>query len=250
MKKRIILFSLGLILLLSALPLSTKMILEKIHTQKMYSRYDMEILSDTYPPPAQKFTVLNHSIEIDETIIEEGNYTDLWDNDIAIANLTIKINGERLAYLENYPIRSEDEGIQKYHGNISFIVLLDKQEEERTLFVVLRNTKDTLTNEKGVHIISSPPPLVDIKYTMHVIDEEGQIESDTFSQNNRNALQTFVLNSSGSSPTAVGYYTDAWHAYPSIFFPILFPFSTLFFGVILMIVYVPLRRKTKVLHRN
>ncbi|MFJ7738919.1 hypothetical protein ACIQ2D_21695 [Lysinibacillus sp. NPDC097287] len=242
MKKRMILFSLGMILLLSALPLSIKMIKEKIHTQEMYNRYEMDVLSNSYPPPTQKFTVLNHNVEIDETIIEEGNYTDLWDNDISIANLTIIVNGKKLATLENYPIRAKHEGIQKYHGNISFIVLFDKKEEERKLYVILRNTKDEIINENGVNIINLTSPLVDIKYTLHAIDEEGHIESETFSQNNRNAIQTHVLNSSGTSPMSVGYYTDAWHMYPSIFFPILFPLLTLLFGVILIIIYFPIRK--------
>ncbi|MEK5038363.1 hypothetical protein [Sporosarcina sp. FSL K6-3457] len=237
MKKRIILFLLGIILFISALPLSIKMIMEYFHTQQMHSRYKIEVISNRYPPPAQKFTVLSHSVEIDETIIEEGNYTDRWNYDIAIANLTIKIDGETLATLENYPIRAKNEGIQKYHGNISFIGLFDKKEEERKLFVVLRNTKDEITNENGVNIISSPP-LEEIKYTIHTIDEEGHIESATFSQNKRSAIQTLVLNNSGTSPMAVGYYTDTWHMYPSVFFQ----FSTFFLGIILIIFYFPIRK--------
>lgn len=242
MKKRL-LFAFGLILLLSALPLSTIMIMEKIHTQKMYSRYDIEDLDAQYPPLEQQFTVLNQDVEIDETIIEEGNYTDLWDNDIAIANITIKVNGKKLANMENYPIRVKGEGLQRYYGNLSFIVLFDKEIEESNLFVIIRNTKDTIINENGVNIINSPL-LEDIKYTMYTIDEEGKIERDTFSQNNRNAIQTFVLNISSTSPMSVGYYTDAWHMYPSIFFPLLYPLGTFISGVILVIIYFP-RRKVK-----
>ncbi|WP_438317082.1 hypothetical protein [Sporosarcina sp. FA9] len=237
MKKRIVLFALGLILFFSALPMSIKTIMEDFHTKQMHNRYDIEVIAHNYPPPGQKFAVLNHNVEIEETIIDEGNYTDRWNYDIAIANLTIKVNGKRLATLENYPIRVKDEGIGKYHGNISFIGIIDKQEEERKLYVILRNTKDEITNENGVNIISSPP-METIKYTIHTIDEKGQVESDTFSQNNRSAIQTLVLNNSGTSPMAVGYYTDAWHMYPSVFLQ----FSTLFLGLILIIYYFPIRK--------
>ena len=219
MKKKNILFTLGIILFLSSLPLSIKMIMEDFHTKQMHNRYYIEVIGNRYPPPAQKFTALNHYVEIEEIIIDHGIYADRWNYDIAIANITIKINGKRIATLENYPIRANDEGIQKYHGNISFIGILDKQKEERKLYVILRNTKDEIKNENGVNIISSPS-IETIKYTIHTIDEEGHIESDTFSQNNRSAIQTLVLNNSGTSPMAVGYYTDAWHMYPSVYPPI------------------------------
>lgn len=42
-----------MILLLSDLPLSIKMVMEKIHTKEMYNRYEIDVLSHSYPPPAQ-----------------------------------------------------------------------------------------------------------------------------------------------------------------------------------------------------
>lgn len=239
MKKQILLFLLGAILFLSSLPLTTTMAMEKIHTNQQLARYELHIISHRYPPPKSAFTYKNHKIEVKETILDEGNYTDRWNYKIAFADLSIIVDGEKLATLENYPIRVEDEGLAKYHGNISFIIVKDKQKDEEKLYIILKKTKDVIDNGNVLGTI----PFDELTYSLYSVDEAGSLENESFSFTERNALQTLLLTNSGTSPIAVGYYTDAWNWMPSIVFQFIFPFSSLIVGLILMICYFPFRKR-------
>lgn len=241
MKKRIVLFLLGAILFISSLPMSATMAMEKIHTNQMLARYELHKISNRYPPPQSEFTYKNHKIKVEETIIDEGNYTDRWNYKIAFANLSVIVNEKRLDTLENYPIRVEDEGLAKYYGNISFIIVKDKEKVDEKLYIILKETKDIIENG----IVLGTVPFDSLTYSLYSLDEAGSLESDSFTFTDRNALQTLLLTNSGTSTIAVGYYTDAWNWMPSIVFPFIFPFFSLLIGLILMIRYFPFKRQLK-----
>ncbi|MBX4340705.1 hypothetical protein K4G93_21500, partial [Mycobacterium tuberculosis] len=59
------------------------------------------------------------------------------------------------------------------------------------------------------------------------------------------ALQTELLNAGGLVPYYIGYYTNDLKAYPSLLFPLIYPFITLLIGLILIIIYFPVRKNNK-----
>ncbi|MEK5531364.1 hypothetical protein BK128_03635 [Viridibacillus sp. FSL H7-0596] len=81
-----------------------------------------------------------------------------------------------------------------------------------------------------------------LKYTLYTLDVEGNLKNKSFSFSERDALQTELLNAGVVVPYSIGYYTDAWEGYPSIFFPFIFPFLTLMVGFLLIIVFFPIRK--------
>ncbi|MDN4606581.1 hypothetical protein [Sporosarcina highlanderae] len=236
MKKRWVLFLVGVILFLSSLPLTVQMAMEKTHTAKMHNRYDLHIISHRYPPPKSTFLYKDHTVKVEETPIDKESYTDPWKYTIAFADLSVVVNEEQIDKLEQYPIRIEEEGLARYYGNISFIILKDKRRDEEKLYMILKKTNDPI--EVGINI----DPMM-LTYDLYSINEAGHLEGESFSFTNRNALQTLILNNSGASPFAIGYYTDAWNWMPSILFPFIFPFFSFFVGVFLMIRFLPFKRR-------
>ncbi|MGO4889549.1 hypothetical protein ACJ2A9_17525 [Anaerobacillus sp. MEB173] len=85
----------------------------------------------------------------------------------------------------------------------------------------------------------------ELKYRLYELDEEGNLNNKSFSFSERDALQTELLNAGFLVPHSIGYYTDAWEGYPSLFFPLIFPFVTLVVGFLLIIVYFPIKEVKK-----
>ncbi|MCG7343359.1 hypothetical protein MHZ92_04405 [Sporosarcina sp. ACRSL] len=239
MVKKWIVFLIGVIIFLSSLPLTILMAMEKIHTSQMHNRYELHIISHRYPPPESTFHYKNNIIEVKETLLDEENYTDPWNYKIAFADLSVFINGEEIDTLEQYPIRMEEEGLARYYGNISSIIIKDKRKDEEKLYMILKKTKDPVVTD-GINI--GIAPVETLTYSLYDLDEDGLLGRESFSFTNRNALQTLLLNNSGTSPHAIGHYTDAWNWMPSVFYPFIFPFLSFLVGIVLLIFYFPFRK--------
>lgn len=127
MIKRLMLFLVGVILFLTSLPLGSKMIMELIHNQRMDGLYTVTNVNEGFPPTASTFYFNDHIVEIEETIKERESYKDPWDNIIRIADLSLKIDGKVIDTLNDYPIRVEAEGLNRYFGELAYITLEDKK---------------------------------------------------------------------------------------------------------------------------
>ena len=198
------------------------------------------MISDRFPPPKSAFRYKNHMIEVNETLLDKESYTDHWKYTIAFADLSIVVNGEQIDKLDEYPIRSEEEGLARYYGNISFILLKDKRKDDEKLYTIVKKTKDPVVTD-GVNTGVAPEET--LTYGLYSLDEEWlSRERIVSAYTNRNALQTLLLNNSGTYPYAIGYYTDAWNWMPSIFSPFIFPFLSFLVGIILLFFYYPFRK--------
>ncbi|MBM7554438.1 hypothetical protein JOC33_003376 [Thalassobacillus pellis] len=84
----------------------------------------------------------------------------------------------------------------------------------------------------------------ELKYTTYTFDLDGSIHRDDFRLNQRSALQTKILNAGVVAPHRLGFYTNAWQSYPTIFFPFMYPLLPMSLGVILILVsLVQLKRE-------
>lgn len=241
MKKKVIIFWIGVFLLVTSLPLSTKMVAELIHNQKMNSTYTITNVNNSFPPAKSKFNFKGHVVEIEEAIEDTESYIDPWSNKIGIAHLSVKIDGEEIDVLKDYPIRVEEEGLNRYYGEIAYLTLEDKKNDKVQLIVLLKKTRELLKEMPNRDIVGWVPS-EKLKYTLYTLDEEGRLTNKSFSFMERDALQTELLNAGVVVSHRIGYYTDAWEGYPSIFFPIIYPFGTLIIGFILIIAFFPIRK--------
>ncbi|MBT2729520.1 hypothetical protein J7E63_21760 [Bacillus sp. ISL-75] len=112
----------------------------------------------------------------------------------------------------------------------------------------------TTENKKKTREIQKEMPNGDIvggvpeeklNYKLYTLDEEGKLKNKSFKLNERDALQTELLNSGFVVPYSIGYYTNAWEGYPTLFFPLLFSFLTLIVVFILILVFLPIRKVKK-----
>ena len=241
MNKRWLLFLLGITLFYISIPMSTQMIMELVHNKKMDKRYKITNVSEGYPPIESIIKFKNHIIEIEETILDEEGYKDPWDNEIVFADLSIKLNGDEIDTLKNHPMRIGGNGLNRYYGEIAFLHLEDKKNEQTQFIVLLKTTRELQKEMPNGDIIGGVPE-EKLKFKLYAVNEKGEVNNQTFSFTERDALQTELLNAGGLSPYSIGYYTDAWEGYPTLFFPLLFPFLTLVNGLILIFVYHPFKK--------
>jgi len=158
-----------------------------------------------------------------------------------LADLSLELDGKQLDKLKDHPIRAEEEGLNRYYGEAAYLTLRDK-ENDKSLFVVLLKKTRELQREMPNGDIAGWVPEEKLAYTSYALDEAGNVESSSFTFADPDALQTELLNAGGVGPYRIGYYTDAWEVYPTIFFPFLFPFFTLMIGLILCIVHLPINK--------
>lgn len=240
-KKRLVFFILGSILFITSLPTSTKMLMELIHNKKMNNKYDIVNVSEGYPPTDSTYNFSNHVIKLKETIKQTKSYKDPWDYQIKLADLSLELDGEQLDILKNHPIRAEEEGLNRYYGEVAYLILRDKENDKSQFVILLKKTRELQREMPNGDIVGGAPEHK-LKYTLYAIDEEGNVESSSFNFTEPDALQTELLNAGVIGPYRIGYYTNAWEAYPSIFFPLIYPFLTLIIGLILCIIYLPINK--------
>jgi hypothetical protein len=247
LKKRIIFFLLGTILLLTSLPLSTKMTMELNHKQKMNSKYRISNILDAYSgmtTPESTFNFKGQIVEIEEAVKDVDLYIDPWSNKIGIADLTLKINGNEIDTLKDHPIRVEEEGLNRYFGEIAYLTLEDRKNGKTQFVALLKKTREMQKEMPNGDIVGGVAP-EKLTYIVYTLDEEGTLNSQSFGFSERNAIQTELLNAGVIGPYRLGYYTNAWEGYPSLFFPFVFPFGTLAVGFILIIFFFYKIRKEK-----
>lgn len=244
MIKRLMLFLVGVILFLTSLPLGSKMIMELIHNQRMDGLYTVTNVNEGFPPTASTFYFNDHIVEIKETIKERESYKDPWENIIGIADLSLKIDGKVIDTLNDYPIRVEAEGLNRYFGELAYITLEDKKNDKTQFIVLLKKTREYEKEMPNGDIVGWVPD-EKLKFSLYALDENGKLSDNSFSFSKRDALQTELLNAGNLGPHRVGYYTDAWEGIPTIFFPFIFPIVTLIVGFILLFVFFPFRKKYK-----
>ncbi|MEG0261019.1 MAG: hypothetical protein RR651_14210 [Lysinibacillus sp.] len=234
MKKRLVIFLVGAIMLVISLPTSTKMVMELIHNQKMSLHYNITNESGGFPPSESTYNFKDHTVEIEETIKDVEGYLDPWQNKMAIGDLSLILDGVEIDTLKDYPIRVLEEGLNRYYGEIAYFTLEDKKVNETQFIILLKKTRELEKEMPNGDIVGWVPP-EKLKYTQYTLDEGGNLKNKNFSFSERDALQTELLNAGAVGPYRIGYYTDAWETYPSIFFPLIFPFLTLIVGFLLVI---------------
>ncbi|MDQ0232600.1 hypothetical protein [Metabacillus malikii] len=244
MKKKLVFFFIGTILLLTSLPIGTKMAIELIHTQKMNQDYKITNVSEGFPPTDSTYIFKDHIVEIEETIKDKESYIDPWNNKVVIADLSIKLDGQEIDTMNDYPIRLEEEGLNRYYGEIAYLTLEDKKNDKTQFVILLKKTRELLKEMPNGDIVGGVP-VEKLKFTLYTLDEKGTLKNKSFSFSERDALQTELLNAGFVVPYSIGYYTDAWEGYPSLLFPFIFPFGTFVVGVILIIFYIPIKKVKK-----
>jgi hypothetical protein len=217
------------------------MAVETYHQHKMDDRYNITNINIEEPATAAKYRYKSHIVDLKESITDTNSFKDRWDNDLVVADLTLMIDGKQIETLKDYPVRKDEKGLNRYHDEVAYLIVEDNKTKHASFVVILNKTKKLKPNSNG--ILDRRVPLEEHQYTIYTLDDKGNLLDASFSFNNRDKLQTELLNVSGLAPHTVGYYTDARDMYPSYYYPITFPFLTLIIGLALIVNYSPMRKK-------
>ena len=104
--------------------------------------------------------------------------------------------------------------------------------------------KDRKTGEKEINIVQrltdDSQPMEKRKWKIITIAHDGSIEEKvlSYAQRSDNHLGVKLIEFSGTSLMGMGFYSDITKSYPSLFFPLIYPFLTGVVGIFLLIIIV------------
>ncbi len=208
----------------------------------MFDRYDIAraYTEDGFPSAldTQKIEVNGFTIETREeptgrkapepwwNIEENGEADD-------IVKLQLLVNGKEISNADEIALSVSDSG-SRYWSWLDVLLVKDKKNDEEQIAIVQRLSDDSVMQEN-------------YRWKIISIAEDGELSEEEIQYRTRseNPLAVRLINFSGTALISMGYYSDLLHYYPSLFYPVLYPFGTAAFGVILVLLGFFLQRRKK-----
>lgn len=136
-----------------------------------------------------------------------------------IVNIHLLVNDELVSEPSEIWLSNRDRG-SRYFSWIDILTMKDYATGETFIKIVQRLSDDLEMDEREWKIIS--------------INAEGEVteEKISYSRKNNNPLAVKLINFSNTSLMSLGYYSDITQGYPSLIFPIVFPYITSIIGAI------------------
>lgn len=140
------------------------------------------------------------------------------------SNLQMRINQKDWSVEGPVEVRPHYLDDNRYHGYFG-VVTVKKEGGER--FVIIQRTSGTaLTLDKN------------LSWRILSIDSRGQVQEDrfTFEELGEDPYRVNVINLTTTSPSSVGYHSDILLGWPSLIFPLAYPFGTALVGLLLVVI--------------
>lgn len=155
-----------------------------------------------------------------------------------IVTVQIRLNGEYITEPTNIWLSSRNRG-SRYFSWLDVLSVRDKKSGENYIAIVQR-----LTDDKS--------RMDDREWRIINIKDDGTWSEVvlTYQKRSENPLGVRLVMVSGTSTMAMGYQTDILHGYPSLFFPLLYPWVTTAIGVILLVIGAVMVVKDKNLRKE
>lgn len=150
-----------------------------------------------------------------------------------IVNIHLLVNGELASEPSEVWLSNRNRG-SKYFSWLDILTVKDHASGESFVKIIQRLSDDGEMDHRKWKIIS--------------IDSQGNVTEEKINYETRseNPLAVKLINFSNTSLVSLGYYSDITQGYPSLIFPVLYPFVTGFFGVIGMILSIRKIRRKKI----
>lgn len=232
MRKNLFMISL-ILFVISALPLF-QMVRERVTTWKLDNRYTIE---QAYAQgflthnDVSEIVVNGHLIEIVEEKTGEKETLTYWDENEGvkpgdIVKLHLSIDNKEVTTTDEIWLSNRDRG-GRYYSWLDILTVNDD------IAIVQR-----LTDDNGA--------MEDRRWKIIWIDEKGKLTEDQVSYYDRseNPLAVRLINISSTSLMGMGYYSDILFTYPTIFFPLMFPWGTGLFSILFFIIAFLQRKKS------
>lgn len=237
---RIISLLLGIFLFVVSIPLSSKIMMEKVYDWEMEKNYKIIELNEMYKGIPTNYNYGHSQIDVYHQLTNTEPYRDPWDYVINLADVYISANGETVEMLKNSPVKVEEQGLNKFTHYVSYWLVKNKRTDKESFIIILQMNGERmkeLPNGDSEGFV----PKEEVNYVAIKIQEDGTVAKENFSYENKTKLQTKLI--PPMSYGGAGYYTDAWYSYPVFFFPFIYPFLTTIIGMVLILVSIPYLKK-------
>jgi len=212
----------GLLLLsISAYPLF--LMAREVHANSCINkRYRFKEVYDS-----QSATIGNHRISLSDTTPETSDQSARVRGEVQI-----DIDGRHYATAHNIEIRPAFHDANRYWGFLVLVKATDNQTK-----------KEFLTLAQNVGVDSQVPRLPSGGYNFDYqrfrlisIDQQGVIHDETFFRKDRSDPVLRARLASFVAPSPMGYYSDILCGWPSLLFPIIFPWLSGLVGALFMMI--------------
>ncbi|WP_339320024.1 hypothetical protein [Paenibacillus sp. FSL R10-2734] len=234
MKKIIVLSAISLFLLAISFSPLFNYIREYIISDQINQRYEIDHAEKGYNTlNVQELTIDDKNIKIQEENTGRKAELTLWDEDENvppgdIVKIQYLLNGQKVSTSDEIWLSNRDRG-SRYFSWIDILTVKDRKTGEEEISIVQRLTDDSQPMDKR-------------KWKIITILHDGSVEEKvlSYAQRSDNHLGVKLIEFSGTSRMSMGYYSDITKGYPSVFFPLIFPFLTSVVGIFLLIIIVVL----------
>lgn len=148
-----------------------------------------------------------------------------------IVRLQLLVDGKEVSDADEIWLSNRDPG-SRYWSWLDVLLVKDKQTGQEQIAIVQRLSEDTVMQE-------------DYRWKVIYISEDGGISEEQIEYGTRSEhpLAVRLIVFSGTSLIGMGYYSDLLHYYPSLYYPVLYPFGTTVIGGILILLGFFLQRR-------
>ncbi len=200
---------------------------------EMTNRYQIDhaYVSDGFPDilDMKEIEVNGMKIEIIETDTGQDAPQSYWDKleqvpGGDIVTVQLKLDGVSIAEPTEMWLSNRSRG-SRYFSWLDVLTVRDRKTGEDFVAIVQRLTDDDgLMEERAWRIVA--------------IKSDGTWNETnlTYHERSDNPLGVRLVAVSGTSLMAMGYYSDILNVYPSLFFPLLYPWATSAIGFILIVI--------------
>lgn len=145
------------------------------------------------------------------------------EDDREHASMSININEKDWSKDSLIEVRPYTLDENRYHGY--FGVLITEDQEDEKLILIQRVSGIDFVQEK------------DLAWRTLTIEEDGHVQEDYFTYDERAKIPKRVdyINTTMTSPFALGYKSEILQGWPSVFFPLLYPIVSGVIGFVLII---------------
>lgn len=150
------------------------------------------------------------------------------------AQVHIIIQGVNYAEPIHLEIRPNYLDNNRFHGFLGMLKMTNRSTKEEYLVIIQRLFED-FTSEK------------DFKWKVISINKEGLVKTDIFTRDTLHspAYRKDLVTKETVSPYTLGYKSNSLSFYPSLFYPILYPFGTMGIGMISLMIGIKIRKRTR-----